>query len=150
MLDFAAFLRENTIWHEFVEKEDMRSAAQAANVSGIPLDRIVKTLIFKIDGEFVIFMLQGSRTVDRRRIRALLGKENIALASHEEVLAITGYEVGAVPPIGLREKIPCIVDEPVSKFDTVWAGGGTKTRLVHLKVRDILQYHHPRVADISE
>ncbi len=147
---FEDFLIKNEIWHEFLEKSDTRSASKAANVTGIELNKIVKSLVFKMDGEFYLIILQGSRLVSRKKIRKILGKENITLASPEEVLHVTGYEIGAVPPIGHKDRIKCIMDSAAAKKEKVWAGGGATDKLVCLKTVDIIKYNNPLVADISD
>ncbi len=147
---FKEFLEKNKIWHEFLEKDDTRSTSRAANVSGVPLEKIVKSLVFRMDGEFCLIILQGSKMVSRKKLRKLLGKENITLAAPEEVLLVTGYEIGAVPPIGHKTKLKCILDKGVTDLGDVWAGGGAVDRLVHLKVDDIIKFNNPIVADVSE
>ncbi|MBI2971862.1 MAG: YbaK/EbsC family protein [Candidatus Aenigmarchaeota archaeon] len=151
MLDpFRDFLEKNSIWHEFLEKEDTRSVAKASNASGIDSGSIVKSLVFLADGERCLILLQGSRTVDRKKVRKLLRAENIALASPGQVLEATGYEVGAVPPVGHATKLRCILDTRAARLHDAWAGGGTKTRLVRLHMQDIVRLTGPRIADVSE
>ncbi|MBI2075915.1 MAG: YbaK/EbsC family protein [Candidatus Aenigmarchaeota archaeon] len=128
----------------------MKSAEIAAKSAGINLDGIVKSLLFKAGNDFCLIIIQGSKKASSRKLRKLLNEENVRLASPEEVLEVTGFSVGAVPPIGLKSKIKCIMDKTVLIKEKVWAGGGATDRLVHLKVDDIIKYHNPRIGDVSE
>ena len=143
--DFEAFLKKNNVWHEFLEKDDTATAEKA----GKYVDNIAKTIVFEAD-DFFLVILPGPRKVSRKKLRPLVGRENIKLASPEDVLHVTGFEVGAVPPIGHKQKLKCVLDERIVHFNDVWAGGGSVTRLVHLKVSDIIKFNNPIVADVSE
>lgn len=150
MIDkFKIFLEENSIWHEFLQKEDTSSADMASKTTGINIDDIVKSLLFKAGDYFYLVIVQGSRRVSVKKLRKLLNEENVRLAAAEEVLSATGYEVGAVPPIGLKNKIKCIIDKDAAGKEKVWAGGGSVDVLVRLKVADILKYHNPMIEDVS-
>lgn len=150
--EFEMFLKRNNIWHEFLERQDM-STVGAASLH-MPADRIAKSIVFEVrqksDKESILVILPGSRNVSRKKLRPIVGKENIKLASADDVLRVTGFEVGAVPPIGHKNKIKCILDEHVALLGDVWAGGGAVNKLVHLKVSDIIKFSNPIVADVSE
>lgn len=146
--EFESFLESRNIWHEFLEKSDMRTVESAA--AHVPADRIAKSIVFFAKNEFVVVVLPGPRKVSRKKLRPLLGDENIQLASPDDVLRVTGFEVGAVPPIGHKTKTKCILDERVAALDDVWGGGGAVNKLVHLKVKDIIELNNPIVADVSE
>jgi len=150
MSDFKSFLEQNNIWHEFLQKGDTRSADQASRTTGISRDDIVKSLLFKAGSEFCLVIVQGSKKVSAKKLRKLLNEENVRLADAEEVLNVTGFAVGAVPPIGLKNKVKCILDKNAAAKEQVWAGGGSADSLVHLKIADIIKYNSPVVADIAE
>ena len=144
--EFEAFLERNNIWHEFIEKENTATAEKASQY----VKNVAKSIIFEIGDEFILVILSGSKKVSRKKLRPLIGADNVKLASADDVLRITGFEVGAVPPIGHKNKIKCILDNHVALLNDVWAGGGTTNRLVHLKVKDIIKFNNPIVADVSE
>ena len=145
--DFEAFLKKNNVWHEFLEKENTATAEKASKYVG----SVAKSIIFDLGhDEFILVIVPGSMKVSRKKLRPLIKKENIKLASAGDVLRVTGFEVGAVPPIGNKSRMRCILDKRVAEFNDVWAGGGAVNRLVHLKVSDIIRFNNPIVADVSE
>lgn len=147
--DFKAFLMQKNIWHEFLSKDDTSKAEKASETTGIPVDDIVKSLVFKTGNDFCLIIIQGSSRASAKKLRNLLDEENIRLAGADEVLNITGFPVGAVPPIGLKNKIKCIMDKNILTKEKVWAGGGATDRLVCLKTEDIIKYNKPRIEDVS-
>lgn len=144
------FLERNSIWHEFMEKQDTATAHRASQETGIPLEHIVKSLVFLADGNAVLIILNAHRRVSRKKLRQLLHADDIRLADQAVVKENTGYDVGAVPPIGHRERIVTVVDAAVLDLEDVWAGGGATNRLVHLKTSDIIRHSNARIADVSE
>ncbi len=145
--EFEEFLKKNNIWHEFLEKENTSTAERASKYVG----NVVKSIIFDLgNDEFILVIVPGSMKVSRKKLRPLIKKENIKLASAEDVLRVTGFEIGAVPPIGHRSKVRCILDKQIAAMSDIWAGGGAINRLVHLKVKDIIKYANAIIADVSE
>ncbi len=145
--EFEEFLKKNNIWHEFLEKQDTSTARKAG--SYVPIEQIAKSIVF-LANDFFFVILSGNKKVSRKKLRPIIDKENIKLASAEDVLRTTGYEIGAVPPIGHKSKMKCILDEKIAEMNDVWAGGGAVNKLVHLKVKDIIKYSDAIVADVSE
>lgn len=74
-------------------------------------DRIVKTLIYQINGTFYACMIPGNRDLNETKLKKLLNAKEVVLASAEDVECITKAKVGFAGPIGLD--IPVIVDEDV-------------------------------------
>ena len=67
-----------------------------------PLGSIVKSLVFLADGAPLLVLVSGDQRADVHRLRAALGlsKKRLRIAQPAEVLDLTGFEVGGVPPIG--------------------------------------------------
>ena len=81
------------------------------NTYSISKDKMCKTMIYKVDGEFYAFMVRGDREINEYKISQLFGAKNVELATFSEDEYITGAEVGFAGPIGLS--IPVVVDTEV-------------------------------------
>jgi len=108
----------------------VRTAADSAAALGIPLQNIVKTVVLWANGTIICCILRGADKVDLEKIRKLVGSGNVRIATKEEVLNATGYEVGGVPSIGHGCKT--FVDEKVMTLDVVYVGGGSTTTLLKI------------------
>lgn len=148
-MQFEAFLKENSIWHRFAEGE-AKSAREASENTGVPLERIIKTLVFEAGDDFCLVIAKAENKVSTRKLKKLLGLLDTKLASPEKVKEATGYEAGAVPPIGHKKKLRIVMDKHVLEMEKAWAGGGTVTMLVELKISDIIKFAGPVVADVAE
>jgi Cys-tRNA(Pro) deacylase len=122
----------------------------AAQAVGAIEDQIVKSLLFLIDGEPLLAITCGTHRVDRRAVAAVkdVGRKKVKLASPQDVVAISGYTVGAMPPFGHRTPLDTLVDGSVVAQPVVYAGGGSDTALVRLDPREIVTATKARVLDL--
>jgi len=117
---------------EFIEfKEKVRTVKQAQELLDIPSNEIIKSLVM-IGDEPILCIVPGNKSIDFKKLRKFC--ENIRLASEEEVLNITGYKVGGVPPI-LNIKVS--IDKRVMNKEYVYGGGGSDHALLKIKPQDI-------------
>jgi prolyl-tRNA editing enzyme YbaK/EbsC (Cys-tRNA(Pro) deacylase) len=72
-------------------------------------------------------------------LRKHLGQSRLTLATPEEVLAVTGYQLGAVSPFGLPQPLPILVDESVFAQEEISLGSGVRGTAVILKTVDLLR-----------
>jgi len=110
-----------------LHKDSGRTSEDAAKALGVPISRIIKSLLFRSkDGKFVGAILLGTSKVDVRKLEKLSGLKKLRLAREEEILAFTGFKAGGVPPIAFKDKCQVFVDEKVFLMDWVIGAGGTE------------------------
>ena len=149
-MNLTAFLRQNKIEFQFLEKNSTHHASEASKVTNIPLDKIAKTIVFvNQDSKPLIAILRADCSVSRHKLESCSHSKSVKLASDETAEKVTGYPIGGIPPVGHRKRMPIYLDEQVVNNEYVWFGGGTRTRLVKLKVQDIIKLVAPQICDIS-
>ena len=149
-MNLTAYLKANKAQFEFIEKATTHHAADASRESGIPLNNIVKTIVFT-DSEDrpVVGVVRADCKVSRHKLEACSGLRKLQIASDEAAEKATGFPTGGIPPVAHRKRLPVYVDSRVAQMDAVWCGGGTRTRLVHLATADLLRLSGGLVADIA-
>lgn len=110
-----------------------KTAAQAADLLECPLGAIVKSLIFQMkeSEEMILVLVSGGNRADPALLADLFG-ELVKPASPADVLAWSGFKVGAVPPFGFEEEFPVLMDADLMSYDRVWASGGSDFDLMGL------------------
>ena len=102
-----------------------RSAEDAAAAMGCELGAIVKSLVFKLGETFVLALIAGDRRcLEMALPRVFNLKENVVRPRANEVKVITGFTIGGVAPIGMREKLPTVIDRSFERFSTIYAAAG--------------------------
>jgi prolyl-tRNA editing enzyme YbaK/EbsC (Cys-tRNA(Pro) deacylase) len=78
-----------------------------------------------------------------------VSRKRIKLADPQTVLAVTGYEVGAVPPFGHHSKLSVILEERIFQQELVYAGGGSKEALLEVRPEEILRVTNAVVLNLQ-
>lgn len=92
-----------------------------------------------------MIIVDGESTVDLSKLTRFFGSAR--LATPKEVKEITGYEVGGIPPVGI--KVRTVVDPKVLENEFVIGGGGSVDKLSKLDPRKIGEYQKAEVINVS-
>lgn len=117
----------------------------------VPVGAIVKSLVFVIDGQPAVVLGSGDRNVDQKRLGELygVGRKKVKLADAATALTLTGFEVGGVAPVGHAQQLPVVIDEALSRFETVWAAAGAHHAVFPIAYRQLIEITAGRVAALS-
>jgi Cys-tRNA(Pro)/Cys-tRNA(Cys) deacylase len=134
-----------------VHDHPIRSLEQAARERDLRPEQILRTLVFRLEGDtFVLVLAPGPGRISWPKLRRHLGRSRITTATADEVLATTGYPPGAVSPLGLPAPLRILADDRVRSQVTVSIGAGIRNAGVVLAVRDLLRLTDPEFADFLE
>lgn len=126
-----------------------RTAEDAAREIGTEVRRIVKSLVFIADGRPVIVLCSGQNRVSVKRLEDILRARSVRRATADEAKAHTGFPIGGVPPFGHDRALPVIVDETLTRFDTVWAAAGLPDAVFEIAVGELVRLTDARRAAIA-
>ena len=138
--DLARFIEEQGITAELVHlSEDTPTVEAAAKAVNAHPDQIGKSILFLVDGEPQLVISNGLNRVDYKQLADYLelSRRRIKLAKAHDVLEITGYPVGTVPPFGHHQNLPTIIEAKVMAQSELYAGGGEINALVHLTTAEL-------------
>ncbi len=118
----------------------VHSLAQAAQERNQQPEQIIRSIVFRLKRDaYVMALIAGPQQISWGALRQHIGRSRITLAKREEVLQVTGYEIGAVSPFGLPHPMPILVDESVFIPDEVSIGSGKRGITVIIKSADLKQ-----------
>jgi Cys-tRNA(Pro)/Cys-tRNA(Cys) deacylase len=132
-------LEKMNIPHQvFRHEKPVMSFEQAAVERNQRPEQIVRSILFQIrPGEFVMVLVAGREQVDWRKLRQLMGRSRVRMATEEEVLEVTGYRIGTVSPFGLKNPVKVLIDASVLKEDELSIGSGVRNTAILLKSADL-------------
>mgnify|MGYP000143196565 FL=1 len=127
-----------------------RTAQEAADVLGVQLGQIAKSVIFrrKEDGVAVLVVTSGDRRVDEKKVSALVGK--VGRADADFVKSQTGFSIGGVSPLAHLNPPVTLLDAQLWRFDEVWAAAGHPHGVFRLTPDDLLRLTGAPQADVVE
>ncbi|MDK2464690.1 MAG: YbaK/EbsC family protein [Candidatus Korarchaeota archaeon] len=120
------------------EEVSGRTSEGAAEALGVPLERVVKTLIFTAGGRFAAVVTLGDRRVDVKALRDLVGLKKPRLATPEEVERLLGFSPGGIPPFAPAGLMPCLVEQAALELDWVVGAAGSEFAGVRFDPKGLL------------
>jgi prolyl-tRNA synthetase len=91
---------------EKVATPGKKSVLEVAEFLKLPLDRFIKTLIYKTDAsELVAVLVRGDHEVNETKLKAVLGCREVALADDAAVRSATQVTPGFLGPIGMKLRV---------------------------------------------
>lgn len=82
-------------------------------------------------------LMAGPAQVDWKKLRDLVKRSRVRMATEEEVLEVTGYRVGTVSPFGLKNQVRVLIDASVLKEEEISIGSGVRNMAIILKSVDL-------------
>ena len=123
-----------------VLKETARTAKDAANTLNCEEGAIVKSLVFKTETEFLICLVSGDKRCSLNKLKKVISKKNVSMASADDVKAQTGFTIGGVSPVGHINNLTIIIDKKLERFKSVFAAAGHPNsifKIDFLKLKDL-------------
>lgn len=116
----------------------VNSLEQAARERGQRPEQIIRSILFRLSQDaFILVLVAGPNQISWPALRQYLGVHRITLATPEEILRITGYEIGAVSPFGLNSTIRILADECVFVEEEISIGSGVRGSTIILRNCDL-------------
>ena len=106
---------------EKIETPNIKTAQELADFLNRPIDEIVKTMIFKVDDEFMMFLVRGHHELNDVKVKAYFETDNVEMATQDEIVNLLGANPGSLGPIHNKE-IKIVADNFVKDLNNIVVG----------------------------
>lgn len=106
---------------EKIETPNIKTAQELADFLNRPIDEIVKTMIFKVDGEFMMFLVRSHHELNDVKVKAYFETDNVEMATQDEIVNLLGANPGSLGPIHNKD-IKIIADNFVKDLNNIVVG----------------------------
>ena len=127
-----------------------KTALDAANSLNCEIGAIVKSLLIKIENDFLLCLVSGDKRCSLNKLKKISEKKNVRMASADEVKSQTGYTIGGVSPVGHINKIQIFIDKSLSRFKDIFAAAGHPNVIFKINYENLIQITKGDVKDITE
>jgi len=118
----------------FLHERPVTSFEQAASDRNQRPEQIVRSILFQVrPEEFVMVLMAGRDQIDWKKLRQIVKRSRVRMATEEEVLEVTGYKVGTVSPFGLKKQTRVMIDASVLKEEEISLGSGVRNVAIIMK-----------------
>jgi Cys-tRNA(Pro) deacylase len=134
---------------------------EAAAERGVPVRQVVKSLLVRRpaaypehrggDGQHVLALVRGDQRLSLKKLARVVGVKALEMAPPADVPRVSGYQIGAVAPLGLRrDDVPIFVDAHVMEEARVSISAGRHDAGLELATEALIRAVGGQVADITE
>ena len=127
-----------------------RTAKDAANSLQCEVGAIVKSLLFKAEDSFLICLIAGDRRCSLNKLKKILNKKDVSMASAEEVKQNTGFSIGGVAPVAHKTSLDIFIDESLSRFQFIFAAAGHPNCVFKITYDQLIKITNGLTKEISE
>lgn len=88
---------------EKIATPQIKTAKDLATFLDRPLDQITKSMIFKVEGEFVLILVRGHHEINDVKLKDFFKTDQVELASDNDIRNLLGASPGSLGPITDKE-----------------------------------------------
>ena len=131
-------------------EQTARTANDAANSLNTEVGSIVKSLLFRNEGNFFLCLVSGDKRCSLNKLKKIFNSKDLSMASPDEVKDQTGYTIGGVSPVGHKNKLEIFVDDSLNRFKNLYAAAGHPNCIFKISFDELLNLTNGVVKDIIE
>jgi Cys-tRNA(Pro)/Cys-tRNA(Cys) deacylase len=136
--------------HRVVRTEAANSAEESAQMQGIPLEALLRTIVVRRgEDDYLFVLVPAGRRFDWPKLRGHLGVTRLSLPDADEAQRVTGYVRYTITPFGSTRAWPVIADASIVDQPVVAIGGGARGVNLHLAPADLVGALGAEVVDVS-
>jgi len=127
-----------------------RTAIDAATSLNCEVGAIVKSLLLRTEGNFILCLVAGDKRCSLNKLKKILQKKDVCMANADEVKANTGFSIGGVAPIAHLKKLNILIDQSLGRFQSVFAAAGHPNSIFKIEYNQLVQMSKGEVKEITE
>jgi len=133
VFDVKKYFKERKLNYEVTEVKDSTATVElAAKALGVKPALIAKTLSFKLkDNRDILLVTKGDARIDNRKYKDFF-KVKAKMLKPDEVLEVTGHQVGGVCPFGLKNSLEIYLDKSLKDFAYIFPAAGSGNSFVKI------------------
>lgn len=132
-----------------VDESDL-SAVHVAQVSGLDIEMIFKTLVARGDKSGIIMaVIGGGDELDLKALAKASGNKSVEMIALKELLPLTGYVRGGCSPLGAKKAYPVYLDSRAITLDKISISAGLRGMQIVLAPQDLVKAVNATVVKLT-
>lgn len=122
-----------------VDLDDL-SAVHIAQISGLDIKMLFKTLVARGDKTGVIMaVIGGGDELDLKALARVSGNKSVEMIALKELLPLTGYVRGGCSPLGAKKNYPVYLDSRALTLEKISISAGLRGMQIILSPQDLVR-----------
>ena len=123
--------------------EVLNSSARTAKDAAISLNcevgAIVKSLLLRTEGNFILCLVAGDKRCSLNKVKKILNMKDVSMADADQVKSQTGFSIGGVSPVAHLNKIKILIDSSFSRYESVYAAAGHPNSIFKISYKQLIK-----------
>ena len=135
-----------------LHKNPAYTVESAARERGVDKSILIKSiLLVNSVNEYIMVCMRGNTELNSKALRKVLpsGWRRFRFATEREILEVTGYEIGAVNPVGISDDICIYFDVKIKGLEKVTISSGDPMAGIEMLSIDLINLVKPEFVEIS-
>ena len=116
-----------------------RTAKEAATSLKCEVGAIVKSLLLRTEGNFILCLVAGDRRCSLNKVKKILNMKDVSMADADQVKNQTGFSIGGVSPVAHLNKIKILIDSSFSRYESVYAAAGHPNSIFKISYKQLIK-----------
>ena len=116
-----------------------RTAKEAATSLNCEVGAIVKSLLLRTEGNFILCLVAGDKRCSLNKVKKILNMKDVSMADAEQVKNQTGFSIGGVSPVAHLNKIKILIDSSFSRYENVYAAAGHPNSIFKISYKQLIK-----------
>ena len=150
-VDVHNYLQNKDIPHEiFLVNNATKTAERAAALLRLRPSEVAKSILFLAEEKPILAVIPGDKKVNYKKLKHVLGTDHVHLAPAQSLRDLTGYLIGATPPLAHQTKMQVLIDEGIMDHEVIYTGGGELNAMLKIRPQDLKKVSEAKIADITQ
>ncbi|MBR4643492.1 MAG: Cys-tRNA(Pro) deacylase [Selenomonadaceae bacterium] len=133
-----------------VDENDL-SAVHVAQISGLDIKMIFKTLVARGDKSGVIMaVIGGGDELDLKALAKASGNKSVEMIALKELLPLTGYVRGGCSPLGAKKNYHVYLDARALSLEKISISAGQRGMQIVLSPQDLIRAVNATIAELIQ
>jgi Ala-tRNA(Pro) deacylase len=144
------YLEDNKVPYTHCTHRLAYTAQEVAAAQHVPGREMAKTIVLRVDDQFLLVILPAIMKIDMKALRDELPFKHVELASEREFASLfPDSETGAMVPFGNLYNLRVYVDKSLSLDEDIVFNAGTHVDTVKMKYGDFERLVRPQIINAA-
>lgn len=131
--------------------EDDLSAVHVAQVVGMDISTVFKTLVTRGDKTGVIMaVIGGGDEINLKLLAKASGNKSVEMIALKELFPLTGYVRGGCSPLGAKKNYPVFIDSRALEQEKISISAGQRGMQIIISPKDLVTASNATVANLVD
>ena len=145
-MNIQSYLDEMGVSYRLSHHPMAYTAQDLASAEHVPGRQVIKPVVVKADGQFVMCALPASHRIDIAALREQLEAQDVKIADEQKLAELfPDCELGAEPPIGRLYNMPTLMDESLVADSHVTFQAGTHRDAITMSLAEYRRVTQPEM-----